>query len=601
MEINKTIDLTMAEARNLWGFKLLPNGNYEIISCKSSRPTLFIPSSIDGIKVERVKGEIFQKNKIIEEVHICEGIIELGENLFDSCKNLKNVYLPSTLKCIKNYAFYNCAYLVNVFIPENSSLEIIENNAFSGCKSLENLSIPSTIKSLGTNSIFYTGYYFEKNNLPVITFDNATYFGNKDNPYLILVNAINEDISSCNIHENTKFIFNNAFRNCKNLKEIILPNGLIEIGEQSFYGTSISKLTLPNSVKVIKKGAFRYCANLSDVIFGDNLKVIDDCAFENCNNLVKINLPNGLLKIGDQAFYKYENKLDVTIPSSIEYIGDYAFNVEKDFHLFFLESDIPLFIHNRLDETKQEELLNFTELNGVLYLGNKDNPYLVLSKIKDKNIETCTIHNDTKIILNSAFSRCNNLKSITIPSGVTQIGKDAFYECRNLQEVNLPESLNYLEESAFKDCINLEKISMPSTMKTLGSHAFFGCKKLNSISVPSGIESIEPYTFCCSGLSNVTLPSTLISIEDSAFSRCINLKHIDLPESLVSISRDALAGCDLESLFIPKNVKKICYSSYYGQEPYEFAYRYNKNLKEIKVAENNQKFYFDGNKIKKRK
>ena len=59
MEIiqTNTLNLTMAEARNLWGFKLLDNGNYEIVSCKNSNPILYFPSSINGIAVEKIKPE----------------------------------------------------------------------------------------------------------------------------------------------------------------------------------------------------------------------------------------------------------------------------------------------------------------------------------------------------------------------------------------------------------------------------------------------------------------------------------------------------------------------------------------------------------------
>ena len=80
--------------------------------------------------------------------------------------------------------------------------------------------------------------------------------------------------------------------------------------------------------------------------------------------------------------------------------------------------------------------LKYNEYDNALYLGNKDNPYVVLVKAKNKDITSCEINEKTKIICDRAFSYRNKLTSITIPDSVVQIGTEAFYECTSLKEVN---------------------------------------------------------------------------------------------------------------------------------------------------------------------
>lgn len=61
-------------------------------------------------------------------------------------------------------------------------------------------------------------------------------------------------------------------------------------------------------------------------------------------------------------------------------------------------------------------------LANALYLGNKENPYLILVKAKNREIEICNIHRLTKSINDKAFYYCTSLKEINIPDSVVSIG-----------------------------------------------------------------------------------------------------------------------------------------------------------------------------------
>ena len=79
--------------------------------------------------------------------------------------------------------------------------------------------------------------------------------------------------------------------------------------------------------------------------------------------------------------------------------------------------------------------MQYNEYDNAYYLGNDDNPYLVLIKTKDKNITSCAIHNNTKFIYSKAFYNCKNLIDLTIGNGVTSIGYYAFFNCSGLTDI----------------------------------------------------------------------------------------------------------------------------------------------------------------------
>lgn len=132
-----------------------------------------------------------------------------------------------------------------------------------------------------------------------------------------------------------------------NNPSLILPQGLTEIGDYSFYNSSVSDITfpftlkkignnafqgtrlnniiLPNSVNTIGKSAFANCSSLNSVQLSENLSSIGDYCFSGCRNLNQCPLPLQLSTIGQYAFYNCE-KLNTRIPQSVKSIGSSAFS-----------------------------------------------------------------------------------------------------------------------------------------------------------------------------------------------------------------------------------------------------------------------------------
>lgn len=107
--------------------------------------------------------------------------------------------------------------------------------------------------------------------------------------------------------------------------EVQLPSNLKKISKKLFYGSEITKITIPSSVEVIEKSAFYQCQYLTEINFGDGLKRIDESAFENCWGLETVTFNDGLEEIGVKAFYDCSKLSSVTFGNSLKKIDNNAF------------------------------------------------------------------------------------------------------------------------------------------------------------------------------------------------------------------------------------------------------------------------------------
>ena len=83
-----------------------------------------------------------------------------------------------------------------------------------------------------------------------------------------------------------------------------VPNDTEVIDSWCYNEKDIECIFIPKSVIEIQENAFRDCKNLREVIFeeGSRLKKIGESAFQNCSSLRNILLPEGLESIGEDCF-----------------------------------------------------------------------------------------------------------------------------------------------------------------------------------------------------------------------------------------------------------------------------------------------------------
>ncbi len=104
--------------------------------------------------------------------------------------------------------------------------------------------------------------------------------------------------------------YKGAFANCQFLEEVVLQDGLVEIGDNAFSDCiNLSRINIPTSVKHIGKNAFSGCVSLRGQIVLDGIETIGDWAFQGCSSLNKIVLGKSLTAYGEHAFQFYEYPL----------------------------------------------------------------------------------------------------------------------------------------------------------------------------------------------------------------------------------------------------------------------------------------------------
>ena len=258
-----------------------------------------------------------------------------------------------------------------------------------------------------------------------------------------------------------------AFYNCTSLTKITIPDSVTSIGNHAFFNcTSLTDITIPDSITSIGNYAFNYCTSLTEITIPNSVTSIGNHAFFNCTSLTEITIPDSITSIGDSAFSSCTSLAEITIPDSVTSIGDYAFN------------------------------------------------------------------------------NCTSLTEITIPDSVTSIGNDAFWNCTSLTKITIPDSVTSIEDWAFNNCTSLTEITIPDSVTSIGYRAFSYCTSLTEITIPDSVTSIGNYAFSsCTSLTKITIPDSVTSIGDWAFSNCTSLTEITIPNSVTSIGNNAFWNC----------------------------------------------------------
>ena len=261
-------------------------------------------------------------------------VIDINDTVVPRDGTIRKLVFPNTLKELDEFS--GLSGLETVIIPTATAIQ----SDFRNCPDLKNICIPADLISIGIDAFSGSAYY----NDPANWHNGALYLDN----YLLPVKA--EVGESFKVKEGTRLIAQNSFRDCVELKEVILPESLETIGYGAFYTcAALEELHLPKNVSRVELGFNR---NLKRMTVDQNNPVyhVDgNCLIETENKKLiygvgKCVIPSdgSVTSIGNSAFYQCDTLTELVIPEAITEIGDGAFSGCKSLKSVTLHPNIDI-------------------------------------------------------------------------------------------------------------------------------------------------------------------------------------------------------------------------------------------------------------------
>ncbi len=341
----------------------------------------------------------------------------------------------------------------------------------------------------------------------------------------------------------------------------------LDLKRTPYDNTTVTSVTIPDTVTSIEAYAFYHCIALEKVIIGEDSKLTTIAlhAFDGCDKLTEINLDN-VHMINDYAFYHCEKLSNVgSNKLARPYgLGASAFEGCKSLTELNLanlrRSSLPHYPIAGADPNYSYTFKDCTGLTTVT-LGE-------FTRLTEGMFEGCT---------GLKHSRSNPLK---IYSDV--IPERAFYGCINLRNVEIVKDVTYLGDDAFNGCTRLESVVFDGNCEQFAANAFVGCNGLTtfkigqfnvedgvvynadktvllyvvptmftqtSFTLPASVTEIVSGAFSGSQITSFDASGSALRIIGSdAFNSCTRLNRVTLPATVESIGNGAFASTALRTI-----------------------------------------------------
>ena len=658
---------------NEFRFISLGNNTWRLANYTGNRTNVSIPSTYNNGTVVAISDDAFSGNTAMETLVVPDTMTSIGARAFSGCVNLTSVTLSKNLTSIGEDAFAGCTQITSATIPAMAAASIdksvlttlhvttgdiedrafanctklvyvtigdgvktIGNGAFVNCTGISEISVPDSVTNIGDSAFFgcsglvemtlpfvggsagaatpsastLFGYIFGSSSFPG-AFETVQLYGTGEGESATYF--IPRYLTSVTVGDDIMF---GAFYGCDRIESITLTSATA-LGDYAFYNnTSLTEITIPDSVESIGEMTFAYCTSLEDIDFPQSIKTVDinamlesawyDAQLEGIVYIGKalydykgimpgnmiISVPDGIYSISEEAFYGCSRLHSITMTDSVAIIGDRAF--------YDCSGMLSIIIGSRVNTIGEEAF------EGCSSLANVTMPASAIDYIPQDNLQTVSITRGA--IGERAFYNCDSLISLTIGNGVTSIGTEAFRNCSNLKNINWNASYvtNFTSDSnvfrsagssgsgitvSFGDSVqripayafyssatsyspNITSVKIGNNVTRIGNYAFSNCTDLASVYINDlgawcniNFENALANPLCNADalyLNNeivsggLVIPDGVTYISAYAFYNCKSFTSITIPESVTRIGNYAFQNCsNLTSVTIPESVTSI--------------------------------------------
>ena len=363
------------------------------------------------------------------------------------------------------------------------------------------------------------------------------------------------------------------------IDEVVVSEGITQIGKYSFVGLYVNKITLPSTIDIIQSSAFAHIGGFTEFCVPENFRLREFEDFLSSitkttwyKNLQEgpvyfggllcgykgtmpenycLEVEDGTYAINKKAFINQKNLVDIVIPDSVIHMGVDAL---KNTGWYNAQSDGPVYAGRILYEFRgnpQISDITFTAKEGTVSIAPKafnNMPY----------ITDVYLPSSIKSIGEQAFYMMGAFETVNFAEGckLEYIGNEAFGYSQQFQDFNIegidtlfPESLSYVGDSAFRVSYRLkETVNIPAGLRYFGDNVFAGGAVVAyDVDENNKYYSDDEYNILYNKNKTVLMAAPVT----------FEIKEIVLPETVVKLCSYAFNKAGVYKVTLPDGIKDL--------------------------------------------
>lgn len=508
----------------------------------------------------------------------------VGQSAFAGCKNLYTLLIPGNVETIGSEAFTNVAKGIRTQVDWETPLAI-SAGTFSNAEKLEEgeitgrLFVPTGTKEDYAAATGWNWFQFIENGTisdyaaRIITFADP-----KTRAVCLAAFDADEDGYVTLDEAAAVTTLGDAFKGAEigSFEEFKYFTGLTVVEDSAFSGSTVSKITLPETITMIGRGAFADCTGLTEFFIPASVSSIASGAFGGCTGMkaykvdeaseffsggvsgvlfnkdhstlvqypislasTAVSFPDAVESIAAEAFRGAVNLKEVIFNEHIGSIGERAFADCTNLKTVKAPWAAPLEVPENLFEGIDLANDSLSVPNGseeaykvaaVWKDFGKRGTYKMFIFFEDEVVEQICLENwdtngDGRISyieasevkeIGSLFRENTDIttfKELADFSAITEIPDSAFIGCSSLQTISFPNSVKSIGNSAFEGCSVFTLPALSRYVTTIGEKAFYGCGGIKSFNASKYITSIGDGAFGnCESLSKFTASGSTVYV-----------------------------------------------------------------------------------------